>query len=378
MGGHRRGPSWVRVGGLVAVIALAVAGGWWAGRATFTAPAAAAAQQQTQVSVTVTRASVGQTVRLNVTVTQAYQPLAPVLLSGIVTDVPSAGAVEVGQVMFRVDDVPVRVVEGATPFYRDLAAGATGADVSELQQALVTLGFLAGAPSGAFDAATAAAVEKWQASLGQPATGEVALGELIAVPTLPMTLRLGDGVSLGAQVGPGQPAVLARVGDPEFRLVVSQQQAQLIPSAATVQISFKDRTWPAVITETATDPNSSSTLVMSLASPSGGLPCGDECAELPPDDSLSLLSSIEVVPQTTGTAVPAAAVHTAADGGTYVLMQDDSRRPVTVKASSNGLVIVDGVAEGESVWALGDSDSDSAVAPGGDGRSGDVSAEPTG
>lgn len=111
---------------------------------------------------------------------------------------------------------------------------------------------------------------------------------------------------------------------------------------------------------------------MSLASPAGGLPCGDDWGELPPDDSLSLLSSIEVVPQTTGTAVPAAAVHTAADGSTYVVMQDDSRRPVTVKASSNGLVIVDGVTEGESVWALGGDSGPS------NGQSGGASGEPTG
>lgn len=210
MGGHRRVPSWVRVLGVVVVIVLAAVVGWWAGRATFSPSVTASTQQQTQVAVTVTRASVGQTLRLNVTVTQAYQPLAPVLLSGIVTDVPAAGASEAGQVMFRVDDVPVRVIQGATPFYRDLGVGLRGADVTELQQALVTLGFLTGAPSGTFDVATAAAVEKWQASLGQPATGEVKLGELIAVPSLPPTLRLGDGITLGAQVGPGQPAVLAR------------------------------------------------------------------------------------------------------------------------------------------------------------------------
>jgi peptidoglycan hydrolase-like protein with peptidoglycan-binding domain len=353
MAGHRRGPSWPRLLGLVVALVVAVAAGWWAARATFTSSQSDSHTQRDQVVVTVRQASVGQALNLNVTVTQAFVPLAPALLAGIVTQAPALSTATDGAVIYRVNDIPVRVVQGATPFYRALRPGTKGADVTELQQALISLGDLSGAPSGSFDAATTAAVKKWQSTLGQDATAMIALGELIAVPTLPTTLRLGGGVKLGAQLDSSAPAVLARTGQPTFTLIVSQQQAALIPSGATLQISFANHTWPAVISGSKTDPNDSTAIDMSLTSPTGGVPCAADCGALPPDDSVSLLAAIQVVPQTVGPAVPAAAVHTDPGGSTYVVMADGAHRPVTVKASANGLVIVGGVNPGDAVLALG-------------------------
>lgn len=358
MAGHRHSPSWPRLVGLVAALVVAVAAGWWAGRATFTSSQSDSHTQQDQVVVTVRQASVGQTLNLNVTVTQAFVPLAPALLAGIVTQAPALSTATDGQVIYRVNDIPVRVLQGVTPFYRPLRPGTKGADVTELQQALIRLGDLAGPPSGSFDAATTAGVKKWQSTLGQAPTGAIALGELIAVPTLPTALRLGVGVKLGAQMDSSTPAVLARTGQPEFQLIVSQQQAVLIPSGARLQISFQNHTWPAVISGSKTDPNNSTTIDMSLTSPTGGVPCGDGCAALPPDDSLSLLAAVQVVPQTVGPAVPAAAVHTDPSGSTYVVLTDGTHRPVTVKASANGLVIVSGLNPGDAVLALGGGTSD--------------------
>ncbi|MEN9647588.1 MAG: trimeric autotransporter adhesin, partial [Candidatus Parcubacteria bacterium] len=57
-------------------------------------------------------------------------------------------------------------------FTRYLTVGSTGTDVSELQSILVSNGYLAsGLPMGYFGALTKAAVMKWQAAVGLPATG---------------------------------------------------------------------------------------------------------------------------------------------------------------------------------------------------------------
>jgi peptidoglycan hydrolase-like protein with peptidoglycan-binding domain len=57
-------------------------------------------------------------------------------------------------------------------FNQDLTLGSTGSDVSNLQSILISHGFLAiASPTGTFGPLTKAAVMKWQASVGLPATG---------------------------------------------------------------------------------------------------------------------------------------------------------------------------------------------------------------
>jgi len=64
-------------------------------------------------------------------------------MSGVVTFVPKEGAiVNFGEVLFAVDNKPVILVEGATPFYRTLDLNSdAGPDVLQLEQALVFLGY---------------------------------------------------------------------------------------------------------------------------------------------------------------------------------------------------------------------------------------------
>src|SRR5436305_4842977 len=60
---------------------------------------------------------------------------------GHLTAVPTIGQVIVqGQVLYRVDDHPVVLLDGSTPAYRSLSEGDTGRDVRELNGDLVALG----------------------------------------------------------------------------------------------------------------------------------------------------------------------------------------------------------------------------------------------
>jgi hypothetical protein len=101
------------------------------------------------------------------------------------TWLPEVGAViRQDQRVYSVSGEPVPLLYGAIPAYRTFYVGMSdGGDVGELTDDLITLGYGAGlAQSDHYSAATAAAVQRWQRALGQPATGTVLLGEVVFEP----------------------------------------------------------------------------------------------------------------------------------------------------------------------------------------------------
>ena len=89
--------------------------------------------------------------------------------NGLVTWVPSVGdVVDQGGVLYRIAGAPVVLLYGANPAYRDLAYGAEGPDVEQLNRVLVTLGdapeITLDPTSDQFTAKTRAAVKKLQAA----------------------------------------------------------------------------------------------------------------------------------------------------------------------------------------------------------------------
>jgi len=108
-------------------------------------------------------------------------------VSGTITSLPAVGQlVDPGGTLYQVDGAPVVLMNGTVPAYRTLSEGVIdGPDVQQLKQNLVALGF---DPSHqitinqTYDAATVDAVERWQASLGQPQTGSVTLGQVVFLP----------------------------------------------------------------------------------------------------------------------------------------------------------------------------------------------------
>ena len=91
--------------------------------------------------------------------------------AGTVTELPTPGAViDRGQVLYRLDGQPVRLLYGAQSAWRTLARGVTdGTDVLELKRNLKALGFTAEgalAVNDHFDWATAVAIEQWQRAQG--------------------------------------------------------------------------------------------------------------------------------------------------------------------------------------------------------------------
>ncbi len=338
--------SWSRWLPAVLVGVVCAGGGFWAGRVAVTPQAPAGAASSQVVLAQVREARVGRALPYGVTVRQASKPVARNALSGVVT-ATHAGRLKVGEAAYVVAGVPVRVVRGSVPFYRPLAAEDRGPDVKQLEDALVAMGFLDEADSW-FGWSTTVAVQRWQKQLGIPQTGRVELGELVAVPSLPAAVALGEAIVTGGVLAGGEESVLAAVGERTFAVELSEEQARLVPNDARVVVRFKDHSWPARITESVVDPDSRLTRLL-LAGADGGPVCAAECGQLPADATVQLSGQVFVVPEVSGPAVPAAAVATNADGSAFVLDEAGVKVPVTVKGAGNGLVVIDGIAVGRTV-----------------------------
>jgi hypothetical protein len=107
-------------------------------------------------------------------------------ISGTITWLPKVGQlIQPGQALFRIDNQPIILMYGSTPAYRDLsAADVQGPDVLELNRSLMALGFNPDGVVGndVWQGATTAGVEQFQASLGEPETGTLTLGQVVFLP----------------------------------------------------------------------------------------------------------------------------------------------------------------------------------------------------
>jgi multidrug efflux pump subunit AcrA (membrane-fusion protein) len=120
------------------------------------------------------------------------------------TALPKTGdLIHEDQPVYWVSNQPVPLLYGSITAYRAFRVGmADGADVGQLTHDLIALGFGAGlSQSDHYSAATAAAVERWQAALGLPATGTVLLGQVVFEPgpirVTSVTPSVGQAVTAG-------------------------------------------------------------------------------------------------------------------------------------------------------------------------------------
>lgn len=208
MSGVRRVARRAGLGAAVTVLGVVALGAGWAviGRPR---PAAPAAQVSTGTAA-VSRGSVAE--RSRFTGTLGFDGTYPVThqgAPGVLTAVAPAGStVDRGGVLYRVADQPVHLLIGTVPAYRDLQLGITaGPDVRQLETNLAALGMDPGhdiTVDDTFTAATAAAIRRWQASWGLPAsqrTGALPLGSVVVEPEV---LRIDlVPATPGTRVGPG-------------------------------------------------------------------------------------------------------------------------------------------------------------------------------
>ncbi len=171
--GQVKRKTWVLAGAAV-LVAVTVTGSVVAmSSATQATPAA---QERPANTVKVEKGKLSAMVSLDGTLTYRARsdgsPYSVINQSqGTYTKLPELGQViSQGQVLYRVNDSPVVLLYGSTPAYRTLSAGATGADVAELNADLVALGYATSGQlsptSASFGSATTTALEKLQGDAG--------------------------------------------------------------------------------------------------------------------------------------------------------------------------------------------------------------------
>ena len=262
--GHRRRARrwWLTV---VVVLVLAGAGaavafGGVVGRLNSTNTASASSDNAASISLaTVTKRSLSQTTSVNGTLGYAGSYTVPGQLAGTITALPGVGqVVDQGQVLYRVDGYPVVLLYGSTPAYRTLAEGATaadlaGADVAELNQALVALGYASRAnldpSSDEFSWATKAGVEKLQAHLGVDQSGVLNLGQVVFLPTAARVTSVQ--ATLGGHAG--APVLTATSTTRQVSVNLNANRQSQVKTGDSVSITLPDgRTTPGTVASVGT------------------------------------------------------------------------------------------------------------------------------
>ncbi|HEX5303746.1 MAG TPA: peptidoglycan-binding domain-containing protein [Streptosporangiaceae bacterium] len=230
------------VAGLAAALAAlaAVAAGIVPGRPAPRTGAAAAAVATS--SAPVVRADLTSTIQVAGTLGYTGSRTIVDQASGTAfTALPAAGAVvRRGQALYEVDGTPVILFYGTRPAWRALYAGvAAGSDVTQLDRNLIALGFGGGLTvSGYFTAATAYAVERWQAARGLPVTGTVPLGQVAYAPG---ALRVTAVTAVpGAPSQPGTGVLTATSTAPVVLAQVPVSQEYLVRAGDDVTVTLPD------------------------------------------------------------------------------------------------------------------------------------------
>lgn len=205
-------------------------------------PPAAGAGGVPTTTATVVRTDIVARQRLPGTLTYAGDYTLTNEAFGIYTGLPTPGEViSRGQVAYRVASRPVVLMYG-DPAWRSLSIGVPdGADVKQLEQNLLVLGFANSAnliANGHFDAFDAAAVRRWQRSLGVAQTGVVGLGDVTFQPSPVRVTSVHP--TLGSMAQPGQPAIQATSLIREVLLQVDVTMQQLVKLHDPVTVDLPD------------------------------------------------------------------------------------------------------------------------------------------
>ena len=134
--------------------------------------------------------------------------------------------------MYTVDGTPVVALDGALPAWRSLStASADGPDIAQLETSLVALGYdpsLKVTVDNHFDSATRTMVKAWQRGLGVEATGTVALGSVVFLPSSTTVTTVNQAV--GNTVGDGDTVLTLAAPTQEVLVnVPAGDEAAVVP-----------------------------------------------------------------------------------------------------------------------------------------------------
>ncbi len=148
---------------------------------------------------------------------------------GIVTRAPSAGdIVSTGQVIMEIEGVPVFLLQGGLPLWREIGPTTSGPDVAMVRQALHTLGFGVGGPGQTYDQELSDAIAAMYAAAGYevvPPTTQQQQARDLAESALDAAnqnlMEAQAALEVAAQRKPSQSSVVAA------RIALSEAQRNL-------------------------------------------------------------------------------------------------------------------------------------------------------
>ncbi|MBO0728152.1 MAG: hypothetical protein J2P57_02760, partial [Acidimicrobiaceae bacterium] len=219
---------------------------------------------------------------------------------GTYTELPQVGQViSQGQVLYRVDDRPVVLLYGSTPAYRSLSAGATGADVAELNTDLVALGYATSAQltptSPYFESATTTALEKLQAALGVTQNGTLSLGQAVfettAVRVTALSAQLGGSAQTGQTVMQGS----STARQVQVAVNASQQTDVAVGDKVTITLP-NNQTTPGLVSSVGTVASCPSGSGSGGSISSSAAPGTDTCSSANSGGSTTPTVTVDVTP----------------------------------------------------------------------------------
>jgi multidrug efflux pump subunit AcrA (membrane-fusion protein) len=158
------------------------------------------------------------------------------------TALPAVGQeVQPGQALWSVDGAAVALLQAPMTAWRSFAPGmADGPDVAALDAALIAVGdgVYGLTPSDTFTTATAAAIRRFQAALGEPQTGVLPLGSVVFEPSAVRVTAVHPIV--GAPVQGGAPVVDVTSTTPQVNVALPVDQTYLVKAGDVVTVNLPD------------------------------------------------------------------------------------------------------------------------------------------
>jgi hypothetical protein len=254
-GGRRRWRAVLVVIAGVAIVAaaIAVAGVW---KSTQAHGAGGAGTFKTSTAIVTRRTLVSQT-QVSATLADAGSYSVVNQASGTLTGLPAVGkVVRQGHALYQVDGQPVVLLYGNVPAWRSLSAGVTGADVLELNTALVRLRYASAAALGPragwdyFSSETAYALEQFQTHLGiTHPNGSLALGQAVFLPSAVKITAWASAIAPGVTATAGAAVMTATSDSPVVTIALDTSQQAEVKAGDTVSITLpRGNTTPGVVT----------------------------------------------------------------------------------------------------------------------------------
>ncbi|GAB98056.1 hypothetical protein KILIM_097_00050 [Kineosphaera limosa NBRC 100340] len=343
----------------VAACLVAATAGFLTGRLAVGTPEAARSENVPPVTAKVVQGQVTQTVDVPLAMTSAWTTTVTSPAQGprhVATrvDASEGQPVRVCTSPVAVNDVPIVLMNGSTPLFRDMSVGNRGTDVAGLQAGLKACGLQVSDPAGTLGRSTLDAWNKLARSGANPAE-VVGWRQVVMLPAGITQATVAQVPSAGATVGANEPLISLSagtqiaVGGTSPSTATALRKGQTVPVTLTSGKEVQGTIHAISAPQAAPDPNAGD-----AAEPAADgrqdpatVPPGQSRLEItlpsPSTDDAPISATIVVADSPASSlAVPLAALTSCGAAACVHVLDGDISREVTVRTglSSSRLVVV--------------------------------------